>query len=74
MKLLKNGMKTHEAVETLQYCVSASKNEETRLRDYPEAANATIKDLTAKVQNLESEKSSLLTTIKIVQKRTIPKG
>ena len=26
-----------------------------------------IKDLTAKVQNLESEKSSLLTTIKIIQ-------
>ena len=67
IKLLKNGVKTHEANETLQCCMGACKNEETRLRDYLEAANATIKDLTAKVQNLESEKSSLLTTIKIIQ-------
>ena len=67
IKLLKNGVKTHEAKETLQCCMGACKNEDTRLRDYLEAANATIKDLTAKVQNLESEKSSLLTTIKIIQ-------
>ncbi|CAB3988650.1 Hypothetical predicted protein [Paramuricea clavata] len=67
IKLLKNGVKTHEANETLQCCMGACKNEETRLRDYLEAANATIKDLTPKVQNLESEKSSLLTTIIIIQ-------
>ena len=68
MKRLKSQVQVSGANDTAYKCNAGTcQSEKAGLRNDLEVANATIKDLKAKIKYLENEKSSLTTAIRIIQ-------
>ena len=68
VNFLMNRFETSEAKESISLCsIGTCQTEKRRLMHELEAANALVKEFKAKIDQLENDKSSLVTAIRIIQ-------
>ena len=68
VNFLMNRFETSEAKESISLCsIGTCQTEKRRLMHDLEAANALVKEFKAKIDQLENDKSSLVTAIRIIQ-------